>query len=105
MRFGDRTEAAESLIADEARAESPLVKYAELIAEFCPKPLGPAIKLFTQVNAKRIENIEYLRRCMLDDLRDLRGVVEQQAAKHEEDRKSTRLNSSHLKLSRMPSSA
>ena len=37
--------------------------------------------------------------------RDYLGALQRYRVEHPKDRKSTRLNSSHLKLSRMPSSA
>src|SRR5262249_45713387 len=41
-------------------------------------------KLFTRLNDKRIENLEYLQQCMRDDLRDVRREVEEQAEKHQD---------------------
>jgi hypothetical protein len=83
MRHFDRTEAGEMAISNEKRDESPALNYLEKIADFLPKPVGPAIRLFTRLNAKRIENLEYLHGCMRDDLRDVAQEVEDQAAKHE----------------------
>jgi hypothetical protein len=81
--FSDRTEAAEAIIENERRDESPALKYLEVVADFLPGPLGPAVKMFSRLNAKRIENLEYLHASMRDDVRDFKREVDEQAAKHE----------------------
>jgi hypothetical protein len=83
MEPSSRTDAAETVIANEQRDQSPAMRSLELIADFLPAPLGPAIRMFTRLNTKRIENLEYLHACMRDDLRDLGQSVDEQAAKHE----------------------
>ena len=57
--------------------------------------------------SKRITFLKHLIQVLdLKDVQAMASRAEEYAKKHREsDRKSTRLNSSHLKLSRMPSSA
>ena len=55
--------------------------------------------------ALRVDGLKDLRVYDAGDVMLYSGNIEQAVTMIEEDRKSTRLNSSHLKLSRMPSSA
>ena len=50
-------------------------------------------------------NLSAIKDLLLPGLRGIEGKYEMIPSQYDKDRKSTRLNSSHVKRSRMPSSA
>ena len=64
----------------------------------CDIPMNEIIEVFRGI-------LTVMRRSIKDNKRDAEDLLNSYIQEHQGDRKSTRLNSSHIPLSRMPSSA
>ena len=101
--WGDLTNSCEKR---EAKRKGEKERYSHLNAEF-QREARRDKKAFLSNQCKEIEENNRMgkTRDLFKKIRDTKGTFQAKMGSIKEDRKSTRLNSSHIATSRMPSSA